>query len=565
MMADMRFLGGLIASLLLVASCGDSGSRPCVAGAQVSCGCPGGGAGVQICKDDGSGLGACMGCPTDDAAVPVDQAMPMDLTVMDLTVAAPDLLPCGHAGETCCTSSSCNSGLVCGGGTLCQACGASGQPCCSGGVCTQGGASCHGGTCTVCGAVDDPCCPGNTCNEVFAYCTIDGFCRHCGAPNETCCPASGCASGGCCGGIKGCVAVSAMCDVNMQVCSAGSCGGCGALGQPCCLGTGCTAANTLCGSSGTCVACGGAGDPCCGKTCSAPSTACVSGSCQSCGGPNQPCCPGATCGTGCCDPSSNKCVAPNGLCTVGTCFPSGQCATPPDLMPPPPDLMPPPDLTVLPDLMPPPDLTLPPDLVKPLDLTTPADLVQPVDLTMPPDLTYVDLACGSCTSPPAPFCTGGNTLNTYGSPGSCGGSGCMYSSTPSTCTHGCYQGACTSVLSSVGPPTATWAMTTVNLALDTAMDAVPASTAVGVADITLPAGAAKTVTLTYTTDNFTTRTALPMTFKTTNGLGQDVWIATIPGQSSGTTVLFFVEADDWDGATKLYDPGNNHNWAYSVK
>lgn len=39
-----------------------SGGRVCVPGAQVSCACPGGKQGVQLCKPDGSGLEACQGC-----------------------------------------------------------------------------------------------------------------------------------------------------------------------------------------------------------------------------------------------------------------------------------------------------------------------------------------------------------------------------------------------------------------------------------------------------------------------------------------------------------------------
>src|SRR5688572_4166961 len=44
----------------------DTDGAGCMPGQQVSCACPGGGEGVQICEADGSAFGVCMGC--DDAS-----------------------------------------------------------------------------------------------------------------------------------------------------------------------------------------------------------------------------------------------------------------------------------------------------------------------------------------------------------------------------------------------------------------------------------------------------------------------------------------------------------------
>lgn len=30
-------------------------------------------------------------------------------------------------------------------------------------------------------------------------------------------------------------------------------------------------------------------------------------------------------------------------------------------------------------------------------------------------------------------------------------------------------------------------------------------------------------------------------------------------------MLFFIEADDWDGTTKIFDPGSNHNWGHGTQ
>lgn len=64
--------GSLVLALVLGAAAGCAGDEDarsdtdggngCVAGQQVSCACPGGGEGVQVCNADGSAYAACMGC-----------------------------------------------------------------------------------------------------------------------------------------------------------------------------------------------------------------------------------------------------------------------------------------------------------------------------------------------------------------------------------------------------------------------------------------------------------------------------------------------------------------------
>jgi hypothetical protein len=72
--------------LILVAACSSSGTV-CEPGAPEPCACPGGGNGIQLCSDDGSGLGACTGCavaPGRDAAA----------------TCGPGIYPCGPYGYT---------------------------------------------------------------------------------------------------------------------------------------------------------------------------------------------------------------------------------------------------------------------------------------------------------------------------------------------------------------------------------------------------------------------------------------------------------------------------------
>lgn len=64
----MRCLAALALLLACFAGCGDDGgsgetsTKKCVAGKQIACPCPGGAEGVQVCRSDGSGYDACIGC-----------------------------------------------------------------------------------------------------------------------------------------------------------------------------------------------------------------------------------------------------------------------------------------------------------------------------------------------------------------------------------------------------------------------------------------------------------------------------------------------------------------------
>lgn len=58
--------GALLLALACFAGCGDEGggspAKTCVAGKQVECTCPGGGVGAKVCRADGLGYDACVGC-----------------------------------------------------------------------------------------------------------------------------------------------------------------------------------------------------------------------------------------------------------------------------------------------------------------------------------------------------------------------------------------------------------------------------------------------------------------------------------------------------------------------
>lgn len=60
----------------------------CIAGAQVSCACPGGGTGVQRCNPDGSGLGECRCLPS-----PSSYSAPPTVTPATLPLVAPTARP----------------------------------------------------------------------------------------------------------------------------------------------------------------------------------------------------------------------------------------------------------------------------------------------------------------------------------------------------------------------------------------------------------------------------------------------------------------------------------------
>src|SRR5438128_1981149 len=63
-----RAFRALMFAVSFATGCGGSGiadnpDQVCVPGSQVMCACPGGGKGVQVCREDGATLGICMACP----------------------------------------------------------------------------------------------------------------------------------------------------------------------------------------------------------------------------------------------------------------------------------------------------------------------------------------------------------------------------------------------------------------------------------------------------------------------------------------------------------------------
>jgi len=80
MNAMQRRLAFLVALAAISTSCVEgqledgADASACTPGRQTSCACGGGVEGYQICKDDGSGFGACLGCSSDadHADVPAD-------------------------------------------------------------------------------------------------------------------------------------------------------------------------------------------------------------------------------------------------------------------------------------------------------------------------------------------------------------------------------------------------------------------------------------------------------------------------------------------------------------
>src|SRR5690348_1349021 len=58
-MRNVAFVAAIVLSSI---GCGST-SRLCVPGMQITCSCPGGGSGVQVCNGAGTAYGDCTGCP----------------------------------------------------------------------------------------------------------------------------------------------------------------------------------------------------------------------------------------------------------------------------------------------------------------------------------------------------------------------------------------------------------------------------------------------------------------------------------------------------------------------
>lgn len=206
--------------------------RACVPGATQACACIGGGSGVQTCSDDGSRLGACVGCPTPDASPPIDSSCLRNCTGRSCGDDG-----CGGQCGSCASGQMCSSGTCVSGMSTCT-------PQCSGRVC--GPDSC-GGSC-------GDCTGGSTCNAMSGRCCA----RQCAG---RACGPDGC--GGSCGSCPGgttCNTASGACErVCVPSCGGRNCGpdGCGGSCGTCSVGLACSPSGVC---QATCFA--NSGDPC---------------------------------------------------------------------------------------------------------------------------------------------------------------------------------------------------------------------------------------------------------------------------------------------------------------
>lgn len=161
-----------------------------------------------------------------------------------------------------------------------------------------------------------------------------------------------------------------------------------------------------------------------------------------------------------------------------------------------------------------------------------------------------------CTTPPGNGCA--DATHVYSA--ACTTDSCSYS-TGAACTNGCWQDVCNTTGPTFdGDATSPIGTLDKELNLDPSSGSEAANTPVPVSVNLTPHNSAASVTLTYTTDNFSTTNPLPCTDSGPSG-ADDVWTATIPGQTAGLTVRFYIQAVDYSSNT-IYLPGNNVNYTY---
>jgi hypothetical protein len=171
-----------------------------------------------------------------------------------------------------------------------------------------------------------------------------------------------------------------------------------------------------------------------------------------------------------------------------------------------------------------------------------------------------------CTTPPSDFCADADTLTVYSNLNTCSSppGTCSYPSTPLPCSDGCSNGACNGTPSFVGDATATSTGGTVTLVqeknLDPSTGNAPAVDNVVVSIQTMPSNGYQGLTLNWTNNEFVSTTPVTMMLQGQSG-GIDTWTATIPGQSNGTTVRFYIQALKWNNSSD-YSPGNLYNFTY---
>jgi hypothetical protein len=172
-----------------------------------------------------------------------------------------------------------------------------------------------------------------------------------------------------------------------------------------------------------------------------------------------------------------------------------------------------------------------------------------------------------CTTPPADSCSDDTHLVQSSAAGTCGGGQCNYNPTTVPCPNGCFSGMCNASGPSFdGDATGVVHGTTTAITLDKEMNLNPSTGSAPAGqdiDITVkvtPHNGVMQLVLKYTADEFTTTTPVTMTQVAPQG-GDDVYRATIPGQTAGTTVRFFLDLTPFTGAD-IVNPGSNTNYTY---
>jgi hypothetical protein len=185
--------------------------------------------------------------------------------------------------------------------------------------------------------------------------------------------------------------------------------------------------------------------------------------------------------------------------------------------------------------------------------------------------SHVCVACATpadCARPPA--CQANFTI-AYPGTSPCVKGACIYPPpTIARCPLGCYQGACTSALASIGMSAAfeegTQTPVPLVVLLGAGSGGGPASPSKGVTIRTQvsPRGSARAVTLQYFLNgNFGTRYSVPMAFEHYVAPADEQYSAVLPAQPAGTQVYFYVEADSYDSSVgPFYSPGMMKNFSY---
>jgi FlaG/FlaF family flagellin (archaellin) len=146
---------------------------------------------------------------------------------------------------------------------------------------------------------------------------------------------------------------------------------------------------------------------------------------------------------------------------------------------------------------------------------------------------------------------------------------CDYPSSQTTCDNGCSAGTCNvaAFAFSVGDATAVGAASSpVSLVKITGNDPStglgPTGEGVIVSRKVTPHNSVKVIELVYSINDpdFVSPTTITMTFDSASG-ADDIFKATIPPQTVGKTVRFYVKVTDWTNGLH-FDPGASFNYSY---